>query len=150
MTKSNGEHIQVGQLEVVFLATGKDTHGHCDVYEVRVPPGARVPGAHLHVDVDEVILGLEGVMTYVVGETVHAVGVGERILSPMGVVHYFLNRGPTTARALIVATPARMGPEYFKDIAGVLSVGGPPNMPRVFEVMKHYGLEPAPLPAAIG
>jgi uncharacterized cupin superfamily protein len=147
-TKSVGEHIQLGQLAVVFLAKGADTHGHADVYEVHVPPGAKVPGAHHHVDVDEVIYGIEGVMTYVVGETVHLVRPGDRILSPRGVVHYFQNRGDVLARSLIVATPARMGPEYFRDVAALLKAGGPPDLEKVFAVMRQYGLEPAPLPVA--
>jgi uncharacterized cupin superfamily protein len=146
--KRVGEHIQVGQLAVVFLAKGTDTHGHADVYEVHVPPGAKVPGAHQHVDVDEVIYGIEGVMTYVVGETLHQVGPGDRVLSPRGIVHHFQNRGDVLARSLIVATPARMGPEYFRDVAAVLKAGGPPDLQKVFAVMRQYGLEPAPTPAA--
>lgn len=143
-----GEHIQLGQLAVVFLAKGADTHGHADVYEVHVPPGAKVPGAHHHVDVDEVIYGLEGVMTYVVGDTLHAVGPGDRVSSPRGIVHWFENRGDVLARSLIVATPARMGPEYFRDVAAVLAAGGPPDLDKIFAVMRRYGLEPQPLPEA--
>jgi len=144
-----GEHIRLGQLEVVFLATGADTDGHMDLYEVRVPPGARVPGAHHHVDMDEVIFGLEGVMTYVVGETVHEVHPGERVFSPRGIVHYFANRGQVPARTLICGTPARIGPEYFRDVAAVLSAGGPPDMQKIGEVMRRYGLEPKPLPESV-
>lgn len=143
-----GEHIQVGQLSILFLAKGADTQGHADVYEVTVPPGAKVPGAHHHVDVDEVIYGIEGVMTYVIGETVYRIGPGDRALSPRGIVHHFQNRGDVPARSLIVATPARMGPEYFRDVAAVLKGGGPPDLEKLFAVMRQYGLEPAPLPAA--
>jgi uncharacterized cupin superfamily protein len=146
--KEVGERIPVGQLTVVFLAKGSDTHGHADVYEVHVPPGAKVPGAHHHVDVDEVIYGLEGVMTYQVGETIHEVGPGDRVFSPRGIVHHFHNKGQVPARSLIVATPARMGPEYFRDVAAVLKAGGPPDLQKVFAVMRQYGLEPAPLPPA--
>jgi uncharacterized cupin superfamily protein len=149
MNKIVGEEIQLGQLKVTFLAKGQDTGGHADVYEVTVAPGAKVPGAHFHVDVDEVICGLEGVMTYVVGETVHQVGPGDRVLSPRGVVHHFSNKGDVQARTLIIATPARMGPEYFRDIAAVMKNPGPPDLQQIFTVMRRYGLEPAPLPAAV-
>lgn len=144
--ESNGEHIQVGPITVVFLAKASDTNGLADVYEVRVPPGAKVPGAHHHIDVDEVIIGLEGVMTYVVGDTLHSVGVGDRVISPRGIVHFFENRGDSLARTLIVATPAKMGPEYFRDVAQVAKPGGPPDLEKIFVVMRRYGLEPAPLP----
>jgi quercetin dioxygenase-like cupin family protein len=144
-----GESIKLGQLEVVFLAHGGDTDGHMDLYEVRVAPGARVPGAHSHVDMDEVIYGLEGVMTYVVGEQVHEVHPGQRVFSPRGVLHYFVNRGSTPARTLICGTPARIGPEYFRDIAATLSAGGPPDMEKIGAIMKQYGLMPGPLPPTV-
>jgi quercetin dioxygenase-like cupin family protein len=144
-----GEHIRLGQMEVVFLAQSADTDGHMDLFELRVAPGARVPGAHHHVDMDEVIYGLEGVMTYVVGDRVHEVHPGERVFSPRGIVHYFVNRGQAPARALLCGTPARLGPEYFREIAALLSAGGPPDMQRVAGVMRRYGLEPQALPASV-
>lgn len=138
------EHIALGALEVVFLADGTQTDGHLDLYEVRVAPGARVPGAHHHVDMDEVILGLEGTMTYVVGETIHEVGPGTRVFSPRGVTHYFVNRGTTPARMLVCGTPARVGPQYFREIAAALTSGG-----SIPDVMRRYGLEPQPLAVAL-
>jgi uncharacterized cupin superfamily protein len=149
MSLSTGEHIKVGALEIVFLAKKEDTAGNADVFELRVPAGAKVPGPHLHVDIDEVILGVEGVITYVVGEQVFDLHPGERALSPRGIVHYFVNRGTVPARALIVATPARLGPEYFRDVGAVLAAGGPPDMQKLFGVMRSYGLEPRPLPESV-
>lgn len=144
-----GELIQLGGIEVVFFATGKDTDGHADLYEVRVKPGARVPSAHHHVDMDEVILGLEGVMTYVVGDKLYEIGPGQRAFSPRGVVHYFVNRGAATARVLIVGTPGILGPEYFREIRTVVTAGGPPDPAKLAGVMRSFGLEPMPLPASV-
>ena len=86
------ETIAIGPLQVVFFASKGDTDGHADVFELRVPPAAKVPGPHTHVGMDEVLIGLEGTLTYVVGDQIHDVGPGERALSPRGVVHYFVNR----------------------------------------------------------
>jgi quercetin dioxygenase-like cupin family protein len=147
MGKLVGERIKVGQLEVIFYGHRDHTSGHADVYEVIVPEGRKVPGAHAHVDVDEVILGLEGVVTYRVGAETFEVGAGQSAVSPKGVVHHFENRHPGTARFLVTATPARMGPEYFREVAAVLAQGGPPDMAKVKVVMNKYGLEPMPLPA---
>jgi quercetin dioxygenase-like cupin family protein len=144
------ELIKVGQLEVVFLATKGDTDGHADVFELRVPAGAKVPGAHHHVGMDEVITGLEGVLTYVVGDRVFEVGPGDHAVSPRGVRHYFVNRTDRPARALVVGTPATLGPEYFREIAAVAAGGGPPDMQKIAGVMRKYGLEPQPLPAGFG
>ncbi len=145
----DGEHISLGQIEIVFLADKNDTDGHMDLYEVRVAPNARVPGAHYHVDMDEVIYGLDGVMTYVVGDQIHEVHPGDRVFSPRGVVHYFANRGEVAARTLICGTPARIGPEYFREIAEVVAAGGPPDIEKIKATMRRYGLEPRPLPESI-
>ncbi len=146
----NGESIQVGPIEIVFFAASPDTDGHADVFELRVPPGVKVPGPHHHVGMDEVLLGLEGTLTYVVGDEVHLVGPGERAFSPRGVVHYFVNRTDKLARALVIGTPATLGPQYFRDVGAVIaaSKGGPPDMAGIVAVMMRYGLKPSPLSAA--
>jgi quercetin dioxygenase-like cupin family protein len=144
------EHIKVGPLEVIFLAAKGDPGGHADVFELRVPPGARVPGAHLHAGMDEVITGLEGQLTYVVGDRVFEVGPGDHAVSPRGVRHYFVNRSDRMARALVVGTPATLGPEYFREVAAAAVAAGPPDMQKIVAVMRKYGLEPQPLPAGFG
>jgi hypothetical protein len=62
-----------------------------------------------------------------------------------------VNRTDRLARALVVGTPATLGPEYFRDVGAVIaaSAGGPPDMPKLFAVMKRYGLEPSPLSASV-
>ncbi len=140
------EHIRVGQLEVVFRAHRDHTSGHADVYEVIIPEGARVPAAHYHIDVDEVIVGLEGTVTYLIGDEKLEVGPGQCAVSPKGIPHHFSNRHAGRARFLVMATPARMGPEYFRDIAAIVNGGGRPDLAKVKAVMNRYGLEPTAMP----
>ncbi len=142
MGKLHPEHIRVGALEVVFHGHRGHTEGHADVYEVIIPEGARVPGAHHHVDVDEVITCLEGTITYRIGDEMVELHPGESAVSPRGVPHHFANKHAGRARMLITATPGRMGPEYFRDVAAVINAGGPPDMAKVKSVMNKYGLEP--------
>jgi quercetin dioxygenase-like cupin family protein len=145
MGKSNAEHIRVGALEVIFHGHRDHTGGHADVYEVVIPEGARVPGAHHHVDVDEVIVCVAGTITYRIGDEIIELGPGESAISPRGVAHHFANRHAGTARMLITATPGRMGPEYFREMAGVIAAGAPPDLARIKSVMNKYGLEPVPM-----
>jgi quercetin dioxygenase-like cupin family protein len=147
MGKQNVELIQVGQLQIRFHGHRAHTGGHADIYEVIIPEGAKVPLAHHHVDVDEVITALEGTVTYRIGDEVLELRPGESAFSPKGVTHQFDNRHPGTARMLITATPARMGPEYFREVAAVLIPGKPPDLGKLAAVMNKYGLEPVPMPA---
>jgi quercetin dioxygenase-like cupin family protein len=146
MSKLSPEHIRIGALEVIFHGHRAHTSGHADVYEVIIPEGARVPGAHHHVDVDEIITVIAGTITYRIGDEVLALGPGESAVSPRGIPHHFSNQHSGTARMIITATPGRMGPEYFREAAEVVNAGGPPDLGRLEAVMNKYGLEPVALP----
>jgi quercetin dioxygenase-like cupin family protein len=98
---------------------------------------------------DEVITGLEGLMTYVVGDQVFELGPGDHAVTPRGVRHYFVNRSDRMARALIVGTPATLGPEYFREVAAAAG-GSPPDIQKIVAVMRKYGLEPQPTPPGLG
>ena len=140
MSTTERERITLGQIAVEFLATGAETGGHADVFEVTVAPGARVPVAHHHIDIDELVLGLEGVMTMTVGGVVQELRAGDRVLAPRGVVHHFANLHDTPARTLTVSTPGTLGPKYFRAIAELIAAGGPPDPARLRAVMLEHGL----------
>jgi hypothetical protein len=62
-------------------------------------------------------------------------------------VHRFENLHSTPAKALAIITPGLLGPEYFREIAGVLHStpsGTPPNAAAIGEIMRRHGLTPAP------
>jgi hypothetical protein len=46
------------------------------------------------------------------------------------------------AKALSTITPALLGPEYFKELAGLLKAGGPPDIDKVKAIMAKHGLIP--------
>lgn len=146
MGKLEPEHIRIGALEVIFHGHRDHTSGHADVYEVVIPEGARVPGAHHHVDVDEIITVLAGTVTYRIGDELLELRAGESAVSPRGIPHHFANLHAGTARMIITATPGRMGPEYFREAAAVVNAGGPPDLAKLKVVMNKYGLEPVALP----
>jgi quercetin dioxygenase-like cupin family protein len=137
------EVIQAGQLVITFLRSGHDTNGMLDMFEFMVPAGARVPAAHYHTSWDETVYGLEGKMIFTVDGAETVIGAGDHIFIRRGQVHQFVNRGSDAARALSVLTPGVIGPEYFRAIAAVINVGGPPDVGKVKEVMLEFGLVPA-------
>ena len=136
------ETIRLGQVEVRFLLDGQDTEGTLSMFEVLVAPGAKVPVAHYHESFDEAMYGIEGVLTFTVDGVAHRVGPGDRCFVPRGKVHHFVNEGPAPSRTLAVLTPAVMGPEYFRELAALVTAGGPPDPVKVAEVMRRHGLVP--------
>lgn len=142
---ATSETISIGKLGIRYLIDGTATGG-MGVFELTVPPGARVPPPHSHTDNEECAYCLEGTLTYSVDGVVRELTPGEYMFTPRGSVHQFNNLSDETARALIVLTPD-IGPQYFRDIAAVVDAGGPPDPAKMAEIMTRYGLVLAKPPA---
>jgi quercetin dioxygenase-like cupin family protein len=144
------ETIRLGPLGIRFLVTGADSHGSAAVFECSVPAGEKLKApAHSHDAYEETIYGLEGVLTWTVEGRPIGVAPGHALCIPRGAVHRFDNLGQEDAKVLIVASPAKIGPEYFHEVAAAMAAaaGGPPDQSRMADVMRRYGLTPA-LPGA--
>lgn len=145
------ETIQAGMLTVRFLLTAENSNASIAAFELGVPGGQRLPApAHSHDHYEETIYGLDGVMTWTVDGKPIEVGPGQALCIPRGAIHRFDNLTSQDVKALCVITPAKIGPEYFREIAEVFSAaaGGPPDKARMMEIMRRWGLTPAPPPQA--
>jgi quercetin dioxygenase-like cupin family protein len=136
------ETIRIGSLELNFLLDGDDTDGTLVQFEMIVPPDAKVPAPHFHVEVDETLYVLEGTFTQTVGTEKKKLKPGDHCFIKRGVAHGFNNLHDETVRVLCTLSPASIGPAYFREIAAVINAGGPPDMQKVLAIMKSYGLEP--------
>jgi quercetin dioxygenase-like cupin family protein len=141
MERTTDEVIAIGAISMRFLVDGDTTGGHMAMAEMVVQPQAKVPPPHRHDDVDETIRVVEGALTYRVDDKVRVLGPGDHFFSPRGSVHHFSNHGDVPARAIVVFSPASIGPAYFREIAGVLGVGGPPDPQAMAAVMARHGIE---------
>jgi hypothetical protein len=88
------------------------------------------------------------VLTWTVDGKQIEVGPGQALCIPRGAVHRFDNNGMQDAKALCVITPAVIGPQYFRETAGVINAaaGGPPDRTKMVEIMRRHGLTPASPP----
>ena len=141
-TASVEQPIMVGQLSIRYLIDGTATGG-MGVFELGVPPKSNVPPPHSHTANEECVYVLEGVLRYAVDDTARDLRPGDWMFTPRGSVHQFSNPHSEMARALIVLTPD-IGAQYFREVAAVVSRGGPPDRSKLLEVMSRYGLVPAP------
>jgi quercetin dioxygenase-like cupin family protein len=145
MATSTVEEIGIGPLRIRFLLEGAASGGSVAVFEFDLPSGTPPPPAHSHDAYEETIYGLEGVSTWTVDGQRIDVGPGDAVCIPRGVVHGFENDHGAEARMLCIVTPGILGPEYFREIAGVLAAapGGPPDPAAIGAVMRRHGLRPA-------
>ena len=146
MTTTTAEVIPIGELRIRFLLEGESSGGSAAIFEFSVPAGARVPIAHSHDGYEETVYGLDGTLTWTVDGRRVDVGPGEVLCIARGAVHRFDNEHESDARMLGIVTPGILGPEYFREMAGVMeaAAGGPPDPAAIGEVMRRHGLTPAP------
>jgi quercetin dioxygenase-like cupin family protein len=145
------ETIRVAALEIRFLVTGADSSGSAAVFEMTVPVGDKLPAPpHSHDAYEETVFGIEGTLTWTVDDEAVEVGLGQALCITRGAVHQFANHGSEDAKALVIITPAAIGPEYFRETAEVLTAtgGGPPDRAKLMAIMHRHGLTPALPPTA--
>jgi quercetin dioxygenase-like cupin family protein len=134
--------INIGSLALRFLADETQGSGNLVMFEMTVPPNARVPAPHHHRDVDEMVYVLQGTLTMSLDGQKRALGPGDSLFVPRGAVHGFENPGPETARSLAVLTPGSIGRRYFEELAAEINVAGKPDLAKVKDIMLRHGLVP--------
>ena len=145
------ETITIGPLGIRFLLTGDDSNGSVSVFEVLVPVGQRLAApAHKNDAYEEVLYGIEGVLTWTVDGIPIEVGPGQALCIPRGAVHRFDNLGSEDVKQLALITPAIMAPAYFHEAAEVLgaAAGGPPDRAKMMDVFRRHGMTVAAPPPA--
>ncbi len=145
-----GELIEVGDTAVRFRVDATESGGSVAVFEAEIRAHGKMPAPHSHDGFEETVFGLAGVSTWTVDGAAHDVAPGDVLCIRRGAVHHFDNRGDTGAKVLCVITPGVLGPDYFRDVAGVFAEasGGPPDLARIGEIMRRHGLTPASPPTA--
>jgi quercetin dioxygenase-like cupin family protein len=145
---ARADTLTVEGMEIRFLVEGKDSAGMLAVFEFAVPAGVRIAVAHSHDGYEETIYGLAGVLTWTVDGEETGLGEGEALVIPRGAVHEFANRTDVEAKALAIATPGVIGPDFFREVATILdaAAGGPPDVDALVAVMLAHGLTPHPAP----
>jgi quercetin dioxygenase-like cupin family protein len=146
------ETIDIGPLGIRFLLTGEDTNGSVSVFEVKVPAGEKLAApAHKNDAYEEILYGIEGVLTWTLDGKPIEVGPGQALCIPRGAVHRFDNFGTEDAKQLSIVSPAIMSPAYFREASEVVNAaaGGPPDVGKMVEVFRRHGMTIAPPTAAV-
>ncbi len=137
------ETIKIGPLNIRFLLTGADSDGSVSVFEVLVPVGQKLEApAHKHDAYEEILYGIEGVLTWTVDGAPIEVGPGQALCIPRGAVHRFDNVGSQDVKQLAVIAPAMMDPAYFREAAEVIgaATGSPPDRAKMVAVFRRHGM----------
>jgi quercetin dioxygenase-like cupin family protein len=137
------ETIKAGPITIHFLLASDRTGGSASVFEFTVPAGQKVPAPpHKNDAYEEILYGLEGVLTWTVDGRAIDVGPGQALCIPRGAVHGFANNGGKDAKQLVIITPPIMGPAYFREAAAAIAAaaGGPPDRAKMTDLLKRHGM----------
>ena len=137
------ENIKIGPLGIRFLLTGDDSSGTVSVFEVLVPVGQKLAAPpHKNDAFEEILYGIEGVLTWTVDGTPIEVGPGQALCIPRGAVHRFDNLGDQDVKQLVVISPAIMAPAFFREAAEVIDAapGGPPDRAKMMDVFCRHSM----------
>lgn len=142
LSDGEGDSFLVGPNRAWIKADGRDTSETYSVIEfaLALHPVASAP--HRHPDWDEAFYVLEGEVEALVGERVVRRQAGSFILIPRGMAHRVWNCGDRPARILAIAQP--WAPEYVKEMAQAFPKNGSPDMEKLMETYKKYGVEQVP------
>jgi mannose-6-phosphate isomerase-like protein (cupin superfamily) len=126
---------------LAFKAVAAQTGGDFSLMERTVPPGARTPPPHRHVNCSEAFFVLDGTITFWLDGDAPSGGAGDFLLVPRGAGHTFGNQGSEPARLLVLHAPAMDG--YFRELHELWAAAQPPTREAERELMSRYGMEPA-------
>ena len=135
----DGEAVALGGLGVVFKLSGAETGGVFADVEHPLQPGALAGPPHTHANEDEVSLVLAGEVGVLIGDEVFRATPGTYVVKPRAVPHTLGTAGSEPARVQEIIAPAGFE-EYFREVATVLSAGGPPDLAEIAEIAARYGL----------
>ena len=135
--------------EMAFKAVAEQTGGDFSLMERTVPPGARTPPPHRHVNCSEAFFVLEGQVGFELDGRELTGGPGDFLLVPRGAAHTFGNAAGAgkpagtgeTARLLVLHAPAMDA--YFEELHKLWMSGEAPSREAERELMSRYGMEPA-------
>jgi quercetin dioxygenase-like cupin family protein len=139
------ETIRMGAtgIGIRFLLTREDTNDSMSVFEVRVPAGQKLTApAHKNDAYEEILYGIEGVLTWTVDGMPIEVGPGQALWIPRGAVHRFDNFGGADVTQLCLISPPVMGPAYFREAAEAIGAvaSGPPDRARMTGILRRHGM----------
>jgi len=125
-----------------FVGRGEQTGQKFTMFKCVVHPNAKVPVPHYHDNFHETFYILKGPVSVTLNGKSSDMNTGEYVFIPKGTPHGFYNHSSETIEILCYAVPGIFTAEYFREISKILSVGGPPDVSKLKEIMQAHGLTP--------
>jgi mannose-6-phosphate isomerase-like protein (cupin superfamily) len=143
LSQTEGEKFVAGPFTITARATGPQTNGLFELYELGL--GTATIDYHVHMHMDETLVVLEGEIEFNVNGTKFLRKAGSVAFVPRGVHHGFSNLGPAHARVMILFTPSGNQHEYFRELQKLFAAPSL-DVAALQTLQKKYDQELKPLP----
>lgn len=121
---------------IAFLTEADEAGGAIGVIEYMAPHAFDGPPPHIHREMFDIVVVLEGTLGIQLGGEAHTAGPGAFVLAPPGAVHTFSNPSDEPLRFLNLYV--RGGFErFFREMAAA-TVDGPPDPAVASEISSRY------------
>jgi quercetin dioxygenase-like cupin family protein len=104
---------------IVIRTHGEETNGELLIFDLYLPPSKQVPSRHTHPIQEERFTILAGTMRFRLGWRTILANLGDIVVVPPGVAHWFGNAGPGEAHARVEVRPALRMEALFATTAAV-------------------------------
>jgi quercetin dioxygenase-like cupin family protein len=116
---TQGRELRIGRARLKIKVDPVVVPSRLFVFESTLAPGAGMPYAHLHREMEKVFYVLAGTIEYTRGGDTILATAGSVVQVPPGVAHRFHNPGDAPARHLALVSPGIAGLRMMEDIAQV-------------------------------
>ena len=140
LESGEGKTLSLRGTQVAYNAVGERPGGGLTFLEFTAAPGFST-GDHIHSKIEEIFYVVEGEVQIRVGERLLNAHAGDFVLVPPGVAHGIGNSSGSSAKALILISPAGVHERYFEELAEILAKPGAPDIQAISELRQRYDTE---------
>ena len=134
LASGEGAAVDMGTMGEGWTKVGSkqsdDTFG---AWEFSMQGAAGAPPPHIHREIHELMVLLEGEAEFIVGDHTRRVSAGAFVYAPPGAVHGIVPTADTDIRALIITSPAAKHEAVIEAIEKMAASGGPPDPQKIAE-----------------
>lgn len=135
----SGKTGKVGEMDIIFKFSGKQTAGLLGLWETVMQPGELGAPPHYHSKTEEICRVLEGTVTIMTGDTITEVTAGGWHLRPKNIVHTFWNSGKVPAKTIDICLPAGHE-DYMQELASMFENGRRPAPGEMQKLETKYDI----------